>query len=430
MKHTLFLLATVLFGLFSATYGNLGPLDCTGTVNSIPFIDEAPTHVRSVANGDLYQINSIQPPLLVAHVYGSPKERGIAQGMLMKEEIEDVFDGFTDWVVEQAAGDLWHAIPEFVRDFIVKFGVDAALDLQYELMHDYISQDWKDEMEGMAEGAGLHYMDVARFAVFPELVEAACSMVGAWGEATKNTSMPGSLYQLRALDWATSSPLQKWPLVLVSHPTVGNPFATLGWPGFTGALTGMSTQVGICEKVWLHYNGTDHREGTPFTFVLRDILQYDNTTQQGIERLRDAKRTCSIFTGVGSINSPEEPFRIMHYSVDQFQVFNDVNWVWPAHPSIKDVVYVDKHTQPSNHNCLAGVLQQHYGSLDASAIIRNAAAQLGTGDTHAAVYDYGHMQMYVSNAGPYVNGTAVPAYARPWIKLNMATEFTRNHSEN
>jgi hypothetical protein len=42
-----------------------------------------------------------------------------------------------------------------------------------------------------------------------QLIQAACSMFGAWGKAISNTN--GTLYQLRALDWSTDGPFQQVP---------------------------------------------------------------------------------------------------------------------------------------------------------------------------------------------------------------------------
>merc|ERR1711916_315736 len=107
------------------------------------------------------------------------------------------------------------------------------------------------------------------------------SMVGAWGDAT-TSAYSDSLVQLRALDWATNSPLQKWPLVTVYHGQSAS-FSTLGWPLFLGALTGMSSRpLGICEKVWLQYDGPSRRNGIPFTLMLRDILEFDGTIEEAL----------------------------------------------------------------------------------------------------------------------------------------------------
>lgn len=99
----------------------------------------------------------------------------------------------------------------------------------------------------MAETSGLSRAEVEHLVVFPDLVKAHCSMIGAWGSAT-SSEYSDSLVQLRALDWATNSPLQQWPLVTVYH-TSDRAYSTLGWPLFIGALTGMSSSIGVCEKV-------------------------------------------------------------------------------------------------------------------------------------------------------------------------------------
>ena len=88
--------------------------------------------------------------------------------------------------------------------------------------------------------------------------------------------------------------LQKFPEVLVYHPNEGNghAYAVLTWTGFVGAITGYSSvELGVCEKVWLHYKGKDSRAGIPFTFLLRDILQYDTTSTSLAARLWQLLRT-------------------------------------------------------------------------------------------------------------------------------------------
>jgi len=56
--------------------------------------------------------------------------------------------------------------------------------------------------------------------------------------------------------------------------------------GFIGSLTGYSSApVGICEKVWLGYNGTSSRRGIPWNFLLRDILQFDADINAAVSRM-------------------------------------------------------------------------------------------------------------------------------------------------
>jgi len=270
----------------------------------------------------------------------------------------------------------------------------------------------------------MDYQTIINIHMLPELLQASCTMVGAWGSAITNT--PGSLYQLRALDWDTDGPFQKWPALIVYHPNTdnGHAFSLLSFTGFIGAITGYSSSpVGICEKVWYNYNGTDSRLGIPWHFLLRDILQFDNSVDDAITRIVNAPRTCAIFLGVGD---PVNKFRAIEYSYERVEVFDDVNFPeYPAHPKMKNLIYINKHAQPSSDPCLGDLLKAQYGSIDPEYLIRHVAAEHQTGDSHAAVYDYANNWMYVSIASPYINGTFTPAYDRQWTKFDMEALFAQ-----
>lgn len=296
---------------------------------------------------------------------------------------------------------------------------------QYLLLKPHIPADFDAEVRAAAKAAGIDEREYMNLQVFPELVKAACTMVGAWGSATPN----GKLVQLRALDWAVNTPLQQWPLVTVIHQNASSAFSMLSWPGFHGALTGMSTRMGICEKVWLAYDGKSDRAGIPFTVLLRNILESDVRLEDAITRMQQAKRTCSVWLGIGSWE--ENKFNAVGYAYENITVYDDSNLeVGNAqHPQIQDVVYVDKHKQPSHDPCLGNILEALHSQITAETLARNVTAIHGTGDTHLAVYDYTNMQMYVSNASPWVNNTAVPAYARPFVLLDMASLFARPNTK-
>ncbi len=45
--------------------------------------------------------------------------------------------------------------------------------------------------------------------------------------------------------------------------------------------------------------GSESRIGIPFTFLMRDIIQFDQTVDDSISRIANAKRTCDLILGVG-----------------------------------------------------------------------------------------------------------------------------------
>ncbi len=124
-------------------------------------------------------------------------------------------------------------------------------------------QHFFDEIQGFADGAGVDASVIIHLNMIPELVKAACSMLGAWGPATSKST--AGLVQLRALDWGLDSPLVRFhqltvyqpppltstPLLRIKypfyryHPSDGTrSFATMGWTGFVGAITVRADDLG------------------------------------------------------------------------------------------------------------------------------------------------------------------------------------------
>jgi len=416
--------------LLLSCYLYVAHAQCQGNATGLSIWNQAPVFVNATANGKLYTVGGSANPINVLHLYGTPYEMGQAHGLLLKDTILEMYDEFFDYADDQAAPYLKY-LPEFLQKLIVDEGVEAALEFEVLMTRDYIPSYFAEEIQGLADALGRSYSSVLKIMMFPELIKAACTIVGAWGQA----SVDGGLYHLRALDWGTTNPFRQFPTFSVYHPSGqnGHPFATLGWNGFIGALTGYSPYVGAGEKVWIHYNGTDARAGIPWHFLFRDMLQFDENVTAAINRIETAHRTCSIFLGLG--DHGDGNFKAVEYSHDRVEVFGDdtpfpgYEPTPPAHPLLNDVVYVDKHTQPSSDPCLASLLQKNYGSIGPQALI-DVTSIFQTGDMHAAVYDYKNNQVYVSvatqtQAYPPADPNAVlPSYNRQFVQFDMQSLFS------
>lgn len=314
-------------------------------------------------------------------------------------------------------------LPPPVRQALEELGVNAALEATYMLTKPFIPRHYIDEAHGMADGSGVPYDQVMHVALFPELIKAACSIVGAWGPAVADDS--GRLLQLRALDWTTDGPFQQYPTVMVYHPAegYGHAYSVVGWAGLLGAISGYSSaNMAISEKVWLSYKGHSSRAGYPFSFLLRDILQFDRDTDEALSRIASAERTCSIFIGVGD---DQDDFKAVQYSHEEVHIWNDRNFPeFANHTRHRGLVYVDKHVQWSKHECMPALMNSLYGKLSPEAIIRYVTALEQTGDMQVVVYDYQHHHMYVSNAAPVDDqGRCAKAYDRPFVRFHMDDLF-------
>lgn len=409
---------------------------CTGQPNNNPLYETQDNMqlVASTANGKLFITGPADNQISVAHFYGTPYQMGYAHGQLLKPQIDLLYDSFYPWIDEQVLPYL-KFLPKVVADAIATGGAKAGLELEAIMTEPWTPQHFLEEMQGLADGAGYTYRQIHQFQMFPELIKAACTMVGAWGSATGGASSYGNdtnLLAMRLLDWGTANPMRLVPVLAVYHPLEGDghAFASQTFAGFIGSITGYSTETNICEKVWISSNETllEGRFGYPWAFMLRDILQYDNSIADAYARLEAARRTASIWIGVGGRSTGQ--FRVFESSYDQL---HELNWNSPfpgyepqppQHPTIQDVVYVDKHVQPSHDPCLGSLLQEGYGSLAPAYMEQTVAALTQSGDLMAVVFDFDANLMDVAVASQLANVTnVINAYDRQYLRFNMTQLF-------
>jgi hypothetical protein len=154
------------------------------------------------------------------------------------------------------------------------------LDLNYQITLPFIPQRFIDEFKGIADGSNGKVSEsmLIRANMLPELTQAACTVLGAFGDATADNK----LYHLRALDWEPDAQVNQYPTVIIyeSSEEGSKPFANIGYMGLIGSLTSMS-KIGISMgmKVMVPVSPSDYPiapeityVGKPWTFVLRDTV--------------------------------------------------------------------------------------------------------------------------------------------------------------
>eukprot|EP00824_Muranothrix_gubernata_P024911 TRINITY_DN761_c0_g1_i1.p1 TRINITY_DN761_c0_g1~~TRINITY_DN761_c0_g1_i1.p1 ORF type:complete len:444 (+),score=95.47 TRINITY_DN761_c0_g1_i1:37-1332(+) len=431
MARGLFLLV-VLGGIFSLAHaaycnGKPGP----GDPNVNPVDTRDPVFVRSVANGKLYTVGEGDDRVWLVHVWGSPYEMGVAHGTLLKEPMAQMFPAVWDYMTSKVTSYI-KFLPSWMREAVASLGIGAALDLTYEITKKYTGDYFFEEIEGLAAGSGQDFKLIRRIHMVGELTKGACSMVGAWGTATPD----GKAIHMRALDWDTEGPFKDYPAVIVYHPHAdhGHAFANVGFVGWVGSLTGMSSaQVSISE-IGVSYPddsfGKESRFGVPFTFLLRDILQFDDTLDNAITRMANAHRTCNLILGVG--DGKMNAVRGFQYSHSVLHVFNDMNMQPEAdwHPHIKDVVYYGMDWLCPNYDIvLAQQLNKHHGNITSDVIVRDVVSVVQTGSLHIGVYDLNKMTMHVAFAAKSTASGPKHAYDRTFMRLDTRKLFAENPPE-
>jgi hypothetical protein len=440
---TLLLLALCHGGM--SAYCN-GKPKANATQNVNPIFNGAPKLIKSIncclptepncgCAGHLYQLNDGENAIPVLHVYGTPYQWGYAQGLLRpdaKNFIDDVYAYLDESAYEavNGTGDYPDWMPLWFFDDIVNLGVDGALQLELDATMPYTPQYFIDELTGLSKSSGTPLQKLEWVHLIGELTKGSCSMFGAWGAAIPNNY---SLIQLRALDWDMDGPFRDYPQVTVYHPNVGSghPFANVGYAGFIGSFSGMSSIPMATSEIGVSYPddtfGRESRFGIPFTYILRDFLQWDNSLNESLTRITNANRTCDLILGVG--DGVNAAFRGIEYSASTANFYTDTDMMPEAdwHPRINNTVYYGMDWLCPNYDeVLAQQITYAYGQITPELGIKNITAILTSGDNFVSYYDLtpGHPTMFTSFAGAHGCSGAPEAYNRQFSSLDMKALFS------
>ncbi len=338
---------------------------------------------------------------------------------------------------------------KFIAKWIAEFGLDGALDLTYDITHPYTPPWFDEELLGIADSSGVEFNKLRQINMFIEMTKAACTVLGAWGDA----NIESTLLHLQAIDWDDEAPIAKYATITVYHPNASyegyidnfhkyykqqnyksHAFANFGYAGMIGALGAYSeVSIGMGSKVWItKEQDITSRFGNPWTYVLRDVVQFADSIDSALTILANAHRTCSIHFGLAayernaSITADHNiGFRGIEYSARELNIFNwEDMYNTSHHPILKDVVYWDKHVQPSNNPCLGSLLVANYGHLDVETIIYNITSLSETGNTMNLIRDHAENAVYIAYSAPDDPQGPLEAYKRVHTRIDMGKLFS------
>jgi dienelactone hydrolase len=254
-----------------------------------PRLKQPSQKARSVDHGLLEWENGER----VALLWGTPEEIGKAHGELLKQEawrcIDSVVYGFGS--VQTIATGKWFR---------------SELESAYERLAPFIPERHKTETDALADSLGVDRKLMAVVNVFPELFH--CSGFAVFGSATKD----GKLYHGRVLDYMTTIGLQDSATTFVIAPDGYLPFATIGYGGFIGSVSGMNaSQVSLGE---MGGRGEGKWDGVPMATLMRRALEECHSLEEVKQLWSTSPRTCEYYyvfadgknrTAVGVAATPE-----------------------------------------------------------------------------------------------------------------------------
>jgi predicted choloylglycine hydrolase len=222
------------------------------------------------AKGELKYINGL--PVLI--VEGTPEQIGAQIGKLTAKPLIRLLDYPHDFVKAEGLDKAWPFLVDQCKQMLPQFPPDHRKELQALVKHAKVSYD--------LAVAGNVLPDIKKIGGCSTLI------VEAEHSATK-----GPLFG-RNLDYPTLGYLQKYSIVTIYRPKGKHAFASIGFPGLIGCVSGMN-DAGLALATLEVYSSKEESafnlKGVPYTLGLRRILEECTTVAQAEKLLRSMKRT-------------------------------------------------------------------------------------------------------------------------------------------
>ena len=271
-------------------------------------------------------------------------------------------------------------------------------------MWPYVSQEYLDEMQGLADGSGLPIETVWKMHAIPDLSEYHCSAFAAMRAAT----VDGHCIQLRNLDYGLELGIQDHPLLEVAEPTGRNRYVNVTFAGMTGSIAGMSYEhLPVSEMGDSFDYDNETLDGQPMPFVLKDVLELAHSYTEAENLVGSASRTSSLWY---TVSDPEEgQAGLMMTSPTIFNVYHLGDAPGGILPALPDVIYGGHY-----NDRLYSDLSTNWGKIDPATTIAISINNAMNSNLMNAVYDATTLEMWVA----YAEGQDRAAN-RPYIYFNM-----------
>ena len=221
-----------------------------------------------------------QDNVTILHISGSHYEMGYQHGSLLKNEIQENIRMINEWFERRG------------------FPYDVMLQI-WDVMKDVLPQEYKEEMQGMADGVGVSFEEIAVYNTWPAVINhalIACCGAALWGTATAD----GHLYHIRSLDILhpglgikdpiTGTLFRENQVLIVRKPNNGY---TSVYPESAGSISswgGLNEKgLAIGSNTCLTSDSTYY--GISATFRMRMVLDYAANADEAIHIIC-ANRTC------------------------------------------------------------------------------------------------------------------------------------------
>ncbi|WP_337173187.1 C45 family peptidase [Paludisphaera sp.] len=214
----------------------------------------------------------------VLHVKGTPYEMGFQQGALLRDSIRENVHYLFEVKGKELKIDV--AGLNLLDPKRVIAGIAAR-------QRKFVPDRFFEEMQGVADGAGMDVQDIVIANFIPELFHCSGFALG------RSTTKDGRVYHGRVLDYGCDWRLQEHAILTVAEPEGRSPFVNVTYAGFVGSVTGMNAEkISIGE---MGGKGLGRWDGVPMAFLMRMALEDAKSLDEAVAVFRDNPRTCEYY---------------------------------------------------------------------------------------------------------------------------------------
>lgn len=231
------------------------------------------------------------------YVQGSGQERGARQGALTRELMKYQEDVFVNQIREIIPSDSYLSV---LRTFLIVFNRN---------MGKYVPEEYRNEIVAMSEFCTRDYdaigtpyerqlnyhgaHDIGH--TMQQYMLVGCSSFAAWGERAQN----GAMVVGRNFDFYVGDDFAKNKLLTFAVPDSGFRYASIGWAGMIGVLSGMN-EKGLTVTINAAKGSIPTSATTPISILTREILQYAQNIEQAYDIAQRAQTFVSESILIGS----------------------------------------------------------------------------------------------------------------------------------
>jgi len=169
------------------------------------------------------------------------------------------------------------------------------------VMERYLPAEYRAELRALAAGIGANYRDVVALQLFGDVQRGQmCTSYAVFGPGTTT----GECIVGRNMDFWDHGASRYGACIVHYTPSVGIPFMTVSWCGITNGWTAMNAYGIVCANN-SSYGGHDSIHGLSTCFMVRKVVQFARTVQEGVQIVKNTPRACGTNLIIAGGNPPD-----------------------------------------------------------------------------------------------------------------------------